>query len=206
MSRLPLRPVSRRHSRTRSPALLATLLLAVLVAVSACSGASEAPEAGGQYRYVSATPKGTVIPQPDRKPVGAVVGTQLDGSTFTLSAELGKVVLINFWGSWCGPCVAETPELQKIYVADQSQGVLFVGVAVKDEKADTQAFVTDNAITYPIVYDFNAKTALQLGNIPMRGLPATVVIDKQGKVAGVFVGPVLAGDVNPVVATLLAES
>jgi peroxiredoxin len=186
--------------------VLAVLLIAVLAAVSACSGASDAPEPNGQYRYVSATPKGTVIPQADRKLVGDVVGTQLDGSTFTLSAELGKVVLINFWGSWCGPCVAETPELQKIYVADQSQGVLFVGIAVKDEKADTQAFVTDNAITYPIVYDFNAKTALQLGNIPMRGLPASVVIDKHGKVAGVFVGPVLAGDVNPVVTTLLAES
>ena len=189
--------------------LRATLLIGLLAAVAllaGCTGSSAAPEQGGTYRYVSATPKGTVIPEADRKPVGPVTGTLLDGGTFTLSAYKGEVVLLNFWGSWCGPCVAETPQLQAIYQAEKDKGVLFVGIAVKDEKANTQSFVTGNSITYPIVYDYNAKTALQLGNIPIRGLPSSVVIDKQGRVAGVFIGAVLSGDVNPVLSKLLAES
>jgi peroxiredoxin len=188
--------------------VLAALLgaLVAALALAACTGGSDAPEQQGSFRYVSATDKGSVIPEGDRKKAGDITGTLLDGSTFSLDKHVGDVMLINFWGSWCGPCVAETPALDKIYRADESQGVLFLGIAVKDDEDATKAFVSDNDISYPILYDFNAKSALQLGDIPMRALPATVVIDKQGRVAGVFLGPLLDGDVNPVISKLLAEN
>lgn len=181
-------------------------LLAVIgLLLGACSGGSTPPEQQGQFRYVSATPKGQVIPEQDRKPAGNVANQLMDGAQFSLDSQLGKVVFINFWGSWCAPCVSEAPLLESIYQAQQPNGVEFLGVAVKDDKDSTAAFVADHGISYPIVFDYNAKTALQLGNIPMKGLPASVVVDKKGRVAGVFLGSMLAGDIDPVLAQLTAE-
>lgn len=194
--------------RHRARALAASLIIAALALLAGCSGGTDRVDqlSDTQYRYVSATPKGEVIPPADRKDAGNVTGDLLDGSQFSMADHAGDVVFVNFWGSWCGPCVIETPELDKIYRANEARGVLFLGVAVKDVEDSTQAFVDNNDISYPIIFDFNAKAALQLGNIPMRGLPATVVLDKHGRVAAVFVGAILAGDIEPVLETLLAES
>jgi peroxiredoxin len=194
--------------RRRLRALFAVLCMAALALLAGCSGGKDRVDqlSNTQYRYVSATPKGQVIALADRKDAGNVTGKLLDGSSFSMADHAGDVVFINFWGSWCGPCVIETPELDKIYRANQARGVLFVGVAVKDVEDSTQSFVDNNHISYPIVFDFNAQAALQLGNIPMRGLPATVVLDKHGRVAAVFVGAILAGDIDPVIETLIAES
>lgn len=194
-------------TRRRLPraALVAALLTLAALMLGACTGGSTPPEQQGEFRYVSATPKGQVIPEQDRKPAGAVETTLLDGSAFSLSDEAGKVVFINFWGSWCAPCVSEAPLLESIYQQNQPNGVQFLGIAVKDDKDATAAFVEDHGISYPIVFDYNAKSALQIGNIPMKGLPASVVIDKQGRVAGVFLGSMLAGDINPVLSALIAE-
>lgn len=201
----PDRPV---RPRRRLGALLAAICALSLAVLVGCGGGNDGVEspADSQFRYVSATPKGEVIPAPDRRPAGPITGELLDGSSFSSADYAGDVIVVNFWGSWCGPCVIETPELDKIYRANQARGVLFLGVAVKDVEDSTRAFVDNNDISYPILFDFNAKTALQLGNIPMRGLPATVVVDQQGRVAAVFVGAVLAGDLEPVLETLLAES
>ena len=204
--RAPIHLLRQAPRRRRSLAWLAAGLMAAALLAAGCSGGN--PGGGdGQagFRYVSATDKGQVIPAGERSPAGRVAAAQMDGAAFDLAQRRGEVVLINYWGSWCGPCVIETPELEKVYRAYQSRGVLFVGVAVKDVEDATQAFVDENDVTYPIIFDFNAKTALQLGNIPMRALPATVGIDTQGRVAGVYVGAVLAGDVEPVLDALLAE-
>lgn len=201
----PHHPRLRARRRWRSRASAGLIAIALLAAGCSGSGSDGSTGSGDEFRYVSATDKGQVIPPGQRSPAGAVRATQMDGAEFDLAQRRGEVVLINYWGSWCGPCVIETPELEKVYRAYQSRGVLFVGVAVKDVEDATQAFVDENDVTYPIIFDFNAKTALQLGNVPMRALPATVVIDQQGRVAGVYVGAVLAGDVEPVLDALLAE-
>lgn len=194
--------------RRRIRGLVVLLCVAALGVLAGCSGGKDRVDqlSDTQYRYVSATPKGEVIAPADRKDAGNVTGQLLDGSQFSMAEHAGDVVFVNFWGSWCGPCTIETPELDKIYRANQARGVLFLGVAVKDVEDNTKAFVENNQISYPIIFDFNAKAALQLGNIPMRGLPATVVLDKHGRVAAVFVGAILAGDIDPVLEKLLAES
>lgn len=182
--------------------------MAAVALLTGCTGGGGGGDdlSDTQFRYVSATPKGEVIPASERKEAGNLSADTLDGAPFALAEHRGEVVFVNFWGSWCGPCVIETPELDKLYRANQARGVLFVGVAVRDVEDSTKSFVENNDISYPIIFDFNAKSALQLGRIPIKGLPATVVVDKQGRVAAVFVGAVLAGDVEPVIETLLAES
>jgi thiol-disulfide isomerase/thioredoxin len=184
------------------------LVLATALLGSACSGGTDAVDqsAGGQYRYVGATPKGKTIAEAKRKPAGPATGTLLDGGGWTLNSLKGQVVVLNYWATWCAPCRIETPNLQKVYTAWKPKGVTFVGIDVKEaNRSPVQAFVKDNAVTYPVVFDEGAKTALQIGHLPLQGLPNTVVIDKQGRVAAVYVGNVLPADLEPVLASLTTE-
>jgi thiol-disulfide isomerase/thioredoxin len=188
--------------------LAAALSAVALLGTAACTNQHDAVDqsAGTQFRYVQATKAGTVIPVQDRKAAGPVAGNLLDGGTYVLSADKGKVVVLNFWGSWCGPCVNETPQFDTVYRQRKAAGVTFVGLDVKDSKDLARNFVQDKKISYPIVFDPIAKTALQLGNIPQAGLPVSVIVDRQGRVAAVYLGPVLPADLNPVLTTLTAEA
>jgi thiol-disulfide isomerase/thioredoxin len=188
--------------------ILLGLVLATALLGSACSGGTDAVDqsAGGQYRYVGATPKGKAIAEAKRKPAGPAAGTLLGGGGWTLNSLKGQVVVLNYWATWCAPCRIETPNLQKVYTAWKPKGVTLVGIDVKEaNRSPVQAFVKDNAVTYPIVFDEGAKTALQIGHLPLQGLPNTVVIDKQGRVAAVYVGNVLPADLEPVLASLTTE-
>ena len=188
--------------------ILLGLVLATALLSSACSGGTDAVDqtAGGQYRYVGATPKGKTIAEAKRKPAGRATGTLLGGGGWTLKSLNGQVVVLNYWATWCAPCRIETPNLQRVYTAWKPKGVTFVGIDVKEaDRSPVRAFVKDNAVTYPIVFDEGAKTALQIGHLPLQGLPNTVVIDKQGRVAAVYVGNVLPADLEPVLASLTAE-
>lgn len=182
------------------------LLAAVLVACLAVSGctADDSVEADG-YRYISATAKGTVIDANERQPAGILTATDLQGESFDLQANGGRVLLLNFWGQWCGPCAVETPILDQLYRTYPTEDVEFVGFAVRDQPDLVRQFVADNEITYPIVLDFNGESALRLGNVPMRGLPVTVLIDNAGRVAAVYLGAVTALDVRPAIDLLLTE-
>ncbi len=82
----------------------------------------------------------------------------------------------------------------------------FVGLDVKDTRSGATSFIKDNDITYPNVWDPKAKTALELGKVPMVGLPWTVVVDKQQRVAAVYSGAVLPADLRPALTSLIAES
>lgn len=180
------------------------------LALSGCSGGTNAvdQQANGQFRYVGATARGHLIAAADRKAAGNATAPYLSGTqTFSLHALKGQVVVLNYWATWCAPCVVETPQFDRIYRSMKSEGVQFVGVDVKEtSRSPAQAFVADNDITYPIVFDEIGRTALQLGKVPMAGLPSTVVIDRAGKVAAVYLGPLAPGDLKPMLTTLVAES
>jgi thiol-disulfide isomerase/thioredoxin len=176
--------------------------------VTACTGKDAVDQsAGGQYRFVSAQASGKVIAAADRKPTGPVTGTLLDGGTFRLADLKGKVVVVNFFASWCGPCQTEVPNFVALSREVKAQGVAFVGIDAKDtSKSAASAFVTDNAVSYPIVYDEKAKTAVELGDIPSASLPFTIVLDKQQRIAAVYVSALLPADLRPALSSLAAES
>ncbi|HEX2902974.1 MAG TPA: TlpA disulfide reductase family protein [Jatrophihabitans sp.] len=188
--------------------MIAPLLLAVAL-VAGCTGGKNAVDqsAGGQFRYQSATARGNLIPVADRKSAGDVSGPLLSGGQFQLSQDKGKVILFNFFASWCAPCQAESPQLDALYQQRKANGFQVVGLDVKDpNKGQLSSFVANKKLTYPIVIDQAARTAIELGNVPLAGLPASVLIDKQGRVAAVYVGQVFPKDLDPVLDQLASET
>jgi peroxiredoxin len=187
------------------PRVLAIALCGALL-LAACSGKDAVVQGQSNgYNFVSANKLGATIAPADRKKAGDFTGTLLDGGNYSLSEQAGKVVVVNFWATWCGPCTAETPEFDSIYRQYQTKGVTFVGIDTKDEPSKAKAFVRDNQISYPIVFDQQGKTAITLGRIPANALPFTVLIDEQGRVAAVYLGAVASGDLTPTLNTLLKE-
>ena len=184
-----------------------TLGAALTIVLSACAAGSTAgpSSSSGQFSFANATAPGTVIPAAARKPAAAMTGTLISGGTFELASHHGRAVLINFWASWCAPCVTESPMLNTVYQTMKGRGVDFVGIDIKDERQAAQSFITDKHMSYPMVYDEPAKTALQLG-IPTGGLPITVLVDRAGRVAAVYVGQVYRPDIQTALQTLAAET
>jgi peroxiredoxin len=202
-----LPPATGRRTGRRTAGLIALLLAAT--ALTGCSGGKDAVDqsSGNQFRYVSATDKGSVIEAAKRKQAGPVAGTLLSGGGYRLSDDRGKVVVLNYFASWCPPCQTETPQFDSIYRERKAAGVQFVGMDVKDpSKGAAQSWIKDKGITFPVVYDEPARTAIQLGDVPMAALPSTVVIDKQGRVAAVYVGSVLPADLTPALDQLAREA
>ncbi|MBV9822142.1 MAG: TlpA family protein disulfide reductase [Actinobacteria bacterium] len=201
-----LPPATGRRTSRRTAGLLALLLAAT--AVTGCTGGKDAVDqsSGNQFRYVSATDKGSVIEAAKRKQAGPVAGTLLAGGDYKLADDRGKVVVLNYFASWCPPCQTETPQFDSLYRERKAKGVAFVGMDVKDpSKSAAQSWLQDKKITFPVVYDEAAKSAIQLGDVPMAALPSTVVIDKQGRVAAVYVGSVLPADLTPALDQLVRE-
>ncbi len=121
----------------------------------------------------------------------------VDGSTYELGAHRGRWVVVNFWATWCGPCLKEMPELSEL---DQRRDdIEVVGLAYDDiETKDMQAFLKKHPVAYPIVIVDTFSPPADFAT--PRGLPTTYLIAPDGKVAKQFLGPVTAKEIEAFVA------
>lgn len=189
--------------------LLAGALVTAALLLLGCSGssgsnASTATDAG-EFDFGEATPLGQVIPADARETAPGFSGELLDGSEFDSQTLAGDITVLNFWGSWCAPCRVETPEFQAVYTDVAEDGVQFLGVDVKDQRNLAQAFVDGVGATYPSIFDPRGEVALAFRGFPANVVPTTILLDREGRVAAVYVAVVPEDDLRGALDQLLAE-
>ncbi|MDT5213776.1 MAG: hypothetical protein QOK18_2015 [Mycobacterium sp.] len=194
---------------------------ALLVVLAGCSTGDDAVAQGGSFEFVAPGGKTDITydPPDSRHQPGPISGPELTDPAKTVSlggaseatgadqAFAGKVVVINVWGQWCGPCRSEITELQKVYDATRNVGVAFLGIDVRDNNRDAAVdFVVDRKVTFPSIYDPAMRTMIAFGGrYPTTVIPSTVVLDRKHRVAAVFLRELLAQDLQPLVQRLAAE-
>jgi thiol-disulfide isomerase/thioredoxin len=192
-----------------------TRLVFVAVAVAAllvgCSTGDDAVAQGGTFEFVSPGGRTEIFydPPSQRGKPGRIAGPDLMDPARTVSVDefTGRVVVINVWGQWCGPCRAEAAALQQVYTATRANGVAMLGVDVRDNNRQAaQDFVKDHQLTYPSIYDPAMRTMIAFGGkYPTSVIPSTLVLDRSHRVAAVFLRELLADDLQPVVQRIAAE-
>ncbi len=188
---------------------LVALLAAALVA--GCSTGDDAVAQGGTFQFVAPGGKTDIFydPPSSRGVPGPLSGPDLMDTNRTISVDdfAGQVVIINIWGQWCGPCRAEVSELQQVYDATRGDGVALLGIVVRDNNIQApRDFIIDRKISYPSIYDPAMRTMLAFGGkYPTTVIPSTVVLDREHRVAAVFLRELLAEDLLPLVQRLAAE-
>jgi cytochrome c biogenesis protein CcmG/thiol:disulfide interchange protein DsbE len=117
--------------------------------------------------------------QPEEGPAPDFTMTSFDGQEITLSDYRGQVVVVNFWASWCVPCVEEAPALEATYQKYKDQGVVFIGIAYVDSDDKSRAFLEKHGVTYINGPDLRTEIS---DAYRIKGVPETFVISPAGKI------------------------
>lgn len=192
-----------------------TLLAAApLLALAACSNGGENSNRVNELnrsRYTSGDGANLRWDDPAERPGAPVLtGESLDGDFIDTAKWAGDIMVVNFWGSWCPPCVAEAPELRAAAEhyeeqnarSDDDVDVRFLGINSRDEKDAAKAFEERHRIPYPSIFDPPGEIAMQFieYDVSPNTFPVTLVIDPEGRVFSIWRGEIDAetiyADVN----------
>ncbi len=172
-------------------------LLALALLVAGCGGMPE--EAPVEPLPDVEAPAPAAAPAPDLE----LTLPLMDGGTFRTSDYRGRVVLLNFWATWCPPCREEIPDLIALHEALKDRGFEVVGIAMDLDPEVVPPFVEEFAIPYPIAYG-TQETTQQIGGV--LGLPVSLLIGPDGQLAGRFVGLFPVDEVRPFIEEMLADA
>ena len=188
--------------------IAAPIALAIVCGLSGCSTSASATN-DQQTNYVALNGVGvmTVYATGHRKLAPTVSGTDLGGQPLTLSQFAGKVVVLNFWASWCPPCRSEAPALEQVYTDTRASGVQFVGVDIRENGvSDGVHFETTHHIDYPSFSDQASHIALDFRSTGVETPPTTIIIDRQGRIAARGLGEMTYTQLLTVVKQVAAQA
>lgn len=197
--------MSRRRTRVGLP-----LAAAALLAVAGCSegGASvqSVAEDGSNLGYVAGDGSIEMVAPAERAAPVELAGTTLEGEAYDVADQRGEVLVLNVWGSWCPPCVRETPALQQVWEEFDDAGapVSFLGLNYQEQAPTGLAFQRKYGVTYPSLSEPDGAffPALQ-GRATTT--PTTLVLDPEGRIAGRVNGEVTESTLRGMVEDVLAE-
>jgi len=119
----------------------------------------------------------------------------LEGRNITLSSNRGKVVIVNFWGTWCEPCKAEMPSLNRLYLESRDKGLVVLAVSIDPSSQKVRSFITQKGYSFPVLLD--SKKEVFFDTYGLFGLPVSVIIDRSGVIVQKVIGEA-AWDAPPI--------
>ncbi|MGW5281565.1 TlpA family protein disulfide reductase [Streptomyces collinus] len=171
---------------TRSRAVQLSAMAAVAaLSLSAC-GNGGTSGGGGNTNFVTGNNGIDTAARGERAAAPDLSGKTIDGKTLDVAGYKGKVVVINVWGSWCGPCREEAQYFAKVSKAYEGKDVQFVGINTRDTSTTPAvAFEKEHGIGYPSLYDPTGRLMLRFkkGTLNPQLIPSTLVLDRDGNVA-----------------------
>ncbi|MFA7769098.1 TlpA disulfide reductase family protein [Streptomyces sp. NRRL S-448] len=214
-----MRPADPRRGQVCTAVLAgAALAAAVAGCVFAAVGTiaadgSRAEAAAGPATVASAVvataAEATVIDPADRPAAPALAGDDLDGKPVRLDGFRGHVVVLNVWGSWCGPCRAEADDLARIDRQTRDRGVRFLGINTRDpDRAAARSFVRAHGLGFPSLHDPTGELLLRFppALLNPQAIPSTLVIDRRGRIAVSIGGAVTGDELSPLLARVMEEA
>ncbi|MCH5676675.1 TlpA family protein disulfide reductase [Streptomyces gilvus] len=199
-SRVPLR------SRRSRAVLLTAVAAASALTLSACSSGGTSG-GGGDTNFVMGKDGISTAKKGERAAAPDLSGKTVNGQQLDVASYKGKVVVLNVWGSWCAPCRAEAPGLEKVYESLKAKGVQFVGINTRDTSVQNAvAFEKQMGVTFPSLYDPTGKLMLRFkkGTLNPQAVPSTLVLDREGRIAARSLAALsedkLRGMIDPVLA------
>ena len=137
----------------------------------------------------------------DGEPAPQFMADFLDGTEADMSAFKDKILMIDFWSSWCPPCRQEAPLLSQIYTEYKGKPLEFIGIAIWDQETDIASFVNQFNVSYPTIVDKRGRIAIDYG---VTGIPEKYFVDRNGTLLRKFIGPMNAETLRRVLDELLA--
>jgi peroxiredoxin len=176
-------------------------VLAVVLSVSAFSSG------GGDVTYLDGSTTAFMYDTGHQPLAPDFSGATLTGTPVALSSYRGKVVVLNFWGSWCVACRSEAPTLSVVAEQEQRKGVSFLGVDIQDTNANALAFDKNHDVIYPSVSDPSELVVLKFSSVvPIAATPTTLVIDRTGHIAAMIGGAASYSELTSVLAKVTEAS
>lgn len=195
-----------RASRRRFTLLAATAVAGALT-LSACGDGNKAG-GGGNTNFITGSGGISTVAKADRVAAPKLDGEGLDGKPLDVADYKGKVVVLNVWGSWCGPCRLEAKYFAQVSEETKAQGVQFIGINTRDPERDKAInFEKDYGVEYPSFYDPIGKLILRFpkGTLNPQAIPSTVVLDRDGKIAARTLRGLDADELREMIDPVIAE-
>ncbi|WP_329197458.1 TlpA family protein disulfide reductase [Streptomyces sp. NBC_01435] len=194
----------RRFTLLAAPAAAAALALTL----TACGGDGNKAGGGGNTNFVTGSGGISTVDKGDRKAAPKLNGETLDGKQLDVADYKGKVVVLNMWGSWCGPCRLEAQYFSRVAKETKDKDVQFVGINTRDaKKGPAISFEKDYGVPYPSLYDPTGKLMLRFpkGTLRPQAIPSTVVLDRDGRIAARSLAALDADKLHKMIDPLIAE-
>lgn len=179
------------------------LPVALTLLLSACGGKALGSQTSGQAIRAATGYNVARFDEAKRTTPRSFRGQDLDGRPIASGLLAGKVSVVNFWASWCGPCRAEQAELETIWKAYGTRGVQFLGVNIRDTVANARAHVEEFGVSYPSVFNADSTIAYRFR---VAFIPTTVVLDERGRIAARITGATIEqSDLTSIVDEVMAS-
>lgn len=186
------------------------LAVAAVLALAGCGTAGkDAVVTGQEFQFVAPGGKTTILydPPSSRSALPALTGESLlePGRQVGTGDYPGKVLVVNIWGSWCGPCRTEASDLEFVLDQTRGAGVDVLGIDVRDDRDAATDFVRDRGLRYASIFDPPGRVLADLSGYPRNTVPSTIVLDRQHRVAAVYLTAIHPSDLVPLIQRVAAE-